>query len=210
MNIQRIKVVSWDVDGTLYSLPAFMGRLKIHLIRGFFSLRCLSVLRDFWQLVRFKLYMDRVRHGAGEYRIGGPIAERDRIAAAQHRIYSALLPDLGLLPGVRGLLDWFTTRGIRQVVLSDYLPTGKLDALGVAESFDEVFTGEGYGHLKPASLVFQRMLADLGIEADELLHIGDRPDTDGAAADAVGYQVAIVGRDFETAADLMAALQGEE
>ena len=207
MNLARVKVVSWDVDGTLYSLPGFMSRLKWYLVRGFFSLRCFGILRDFWYLVRFKLFMDQVRHAKGDYRIPGPVPLRDKIAEAQHRFYSDILPKQGLLPGVRDLLSWFAGRNLRQVVLSDYLPTGKLEALEVSGDFEAVFTGEAYGHLKPAPVVFQRMLKDLGIEADELLHIGDRPDTDGEAAEAVGYQVAIIGRDFETAAELMQHLQ---
>ena len=125
-------------------------------------------------------------------------------------MYGAVLPGIGLLPGVSDLLEWLDTRGVKQVVLSDYLPTGKLAALGVSDHFAEVYTGEGFGHLKPSPAVFLGMLDHLGIEPHQLLHIGDRPDTDGAAATEVGYRVAIIGRDYETAGDLLEALAGEE
>jgi FMN phosphatase YigB (HAD superfamily) len=210
IHFERVKVVSWDVDGTLYSLPAFMAALRWYLLRGFFSSRWLEVWADFFGLLRFKRTMDRVRAAEGEYAIGGPVPGRDQIAVSQHRIYGAILPRLGLLPGVEGLLRWFGDRGIKQVVLSDYLTTGKLEALGVAEVFSHRYTGEQFGHLKPSHAVFLGMCADLGIKPEELLHIGDRPDTDGAAAPALGYQVAIIGRDFETAEDLRAALASEE
>lgn len=206
MKLDGVKVVSWDVDGTLYSLPAFMVVLRSYLIRGFFSLRCFRVVWDFLYLVRFKMLMDRVRHQAGEYQIPSPVPERDKIAAAQERFYSVLLPRLGLLPGVRSLLDAFATKGFRQVVLSDYLPTGKLKALGVSECFESVYTGEAFGHLKPAPTVFEQMIADLGIEPHELLHIGDRVDTDAGAAEAVGYRVVVIGRDVDSAETLLKEL----
>jgi len=210
VKLDQIKVVSWDVDGTLYSLPAFMGALKWHLIRGFFSLRWIEVWTDFFRLLGFKRYMDKVRHAAGDYCINGPVPKRSLIAETQHRIYSAILPEVGLLPGVRDLLDWLEGQGLKQVVLSDYQMTSKLSALDVEGYFQTHYTGEGFDHLKPSPTVFHKMLDDLGIEPHELLHIGDRPDTDGAAAEAVGYQVAIIGRDFETASDLLLALKEEE
>jgi FMN phosphatase YigB (HAD superfamily) len=207
MKLEGIKVVSWDVDGTLYSLPAFMGALKGHLIRGFFSLRMFQTVIDFLWVVRFKLFMDAVRKAAGDYRIPQPVPGRDRIATAQVRMYQALLPRLGLLPGVRALLDWLATQGVQQVVLSDYLPTGKLAALEVEGDFDRVFTGEEFAHLKPCPVVFERMIAALGIAPHELLHIGDRVDTDAGAASTVGYRVAVIGRDFASAGELLAHLQ---
>ena len=210
LDLSKIKVVSWDVDGTLYSLPAFMSALKWWLVRGALSLRWLEVWTDFFRLLRFKRYMDRVRHAAGDYRIGGPVPGRDLIAETQHRVYRALLPKIGLLAGVEALLQWFERREVRQVVLSDYLTTSKLEALGVSGYFSESYTGEGFDHLKPSPAVFHAMLDDLGIEPDELLHIGDRVDTDGAAAAEVGYQVAIIGRDFDSAEALLGALADKE
>ncbi len=203
MDLKSIKVVSWDVDGTLYSFSDFMKALKVYLIRGFFSLRCWTVVWDFLHLVRFKMYMDRVRHQEGDYHIQGPVPGRERIAAAQHRIYAAILPELGLPKGVQELLHAFAQQGIRQVVLSDYLPTGKLVALGVDDMFDRVFTGEEYDHLKPAPVVFEEMIEELGIQPHELLHIGDREDTDGGAVDEVGYRVVVIGRDVESADEIM-------
>jgi HAD superfamily hydrolase (TIGR01509 family) len=210
VELSKIKVVSWDVDGTLYSLPAFMGALKWYLVRGCLSLRWVEVWTDFFLLLRFKRYMDKVRHAQGSYCIQGPVPRRERIAQTQHRIYRAILPRLGLLPGVRALLDWFDQQGLKQVVLSDYQTTSKLEALQVADCFATEYTGEQFDHLKPSPIVFHRMLEDLGIEPEELLHIGDRPDTDGAAAAAVGYQVAIIGRDFVSAEDLLIALRRVE
>ena len=209
MKLDGIKVVSWDVDGTLYSLPALMTGFKLHLIRGFFSLRWLETWRDFFRILRFKRFMDKVRHAKGDYAINGPVPGREGIAETQTRMYSAVLPGIGLLAGVKDLLEWLKAKQIRQVVLSDYRPTGKLKALQVDHYFDGIYTGEGAGHLKPSPAVFRAMLDDLGIPPEALLHIGDRPDTDGAAAEEVGYRVAIIGRDFQTAADLLDALSAE-
>jgi FMN phosphatase YigB (HAD superfamily) len=57
--------------------------------------------------------------------------------------------------------------------------------------------------------VFRQIIAELGIAPEELLHIGDRADTDGAAAEEVGFQAAIVGIDFPTTAHLTEHLQAQ-
>jgi FMN phosphatase YigB (HAD superfamily) len=54
--------------------------------------------------------------------------------------------------------------------------------------------------------VFEQMIADLGIEPHELLHIGDRVDTDAGAAEAVGYRVVVIGRDVDSAETLLKQL----
>ena len=114
MKLDGIKVVSWDVDGTLYSLPALMTGFKLHLIRGFFSLRWLETWRDFFRILRFKRFMDKVRHAKGDYAVNGPVPGREAIAETQTRMYSAVLPGIGLLPGVKDLLEWLKERQIKQ------------------------------------------------------------------------------------------------
>jgi len=206
---ERVRVVSWDIDGTLYDLHQFMAALKGDLLKRVLRLQWYSVLVDLSRLVRFKIHMDKVRKGAPEYRVG-TLEGRDTIGLTMAKLYAELLPDLGLLQGVRELLDWIESTGRMQIVFSDYRQSTKLQALEVSAYFAYVFAGEDIGYLKPSPLAFHEIIEQLRIEPDQMLHIGDRTDTDGAAAPEVGFQVAIIGEDFPTAEHLLEALRAQQ
>jgi FMN phosphatase YigB (HAD superfamily) len=202
----QVKVVSWDIDGTLYDLKAFMRALKRDLLIRAITFRWFSLIRDLVRLVRFKRHMDNVRHNCPDFSVG-ELSGRDEIGHTMDALYARLLPSIGMLPGVNGLLDWFDEQSVPQVIFSDYRPSTKLSALNLDGRFQSIFAGEDLGHLKPSPTVFREIIEQLGISPGELLHIGDRPDTDGAAASEVGFQVAIIGVDFDTADELAVHLQ---
>ena len=197
----RVRVVSWDIDGTLYDLHAFMSALKSDLIHRAFRLQWLSLVRDLYRLIRFKSHMDRVRKMPPEYPVG-TLEGREAIAETMADLYGRLLPEIGVLPGVVELLRRVQSTGRMQIVFSDYRKSTKLQALGVDDFFAFVYAGEDLGHLKPSPTAFRRIIEELRIQPDELLHIGDRMDTDGAAASEVGFQVAIIGTDYPSALEL--------
>ena len=209
IDLSKVKVVSWDIDGTMYDLDTLMSAFKRDLFFRMFSLGWIAAWRDFFRLLSFKRFMDKVRNAGGEYAVG-TVPNRDNIAATQAAMYSRILPLCGQCPGVEALMSWFKAKPISQVVFSDYRPSTKLDALDLNHFFEHVYAGEDLGHLKPSAIVFKKIIADLGIQPEQLLHIGDRPDTDGAAATEVGYQVAIIGTDFNSATALLAHLEGSE
>ena len=79
-------------------------------------------------------------------------------------------------------------RHIRVAVYSDYgCVSEKLAALGLrAEMFDVVVAAPELGGLKPAPESAARVVDRLGVKAEQCLFVGDRDDTDGASARAVG------------------------
>lgn len=79
-------------------------------------------------------------------------------------------------------------RGMRLVVLSDYGHTHeKLEALGLdVELFDWVVSAPELGGLKPAAQLMQKVAERMTVSPSECLVIGDREDTDGEMAKAVG------------------------
>ena len=208
VDLSKVKVVSWDIDGTMYALDDLMSAFKLDLIRRMFSLDWVGAWRDFFRLLKFKRHMDRVRKRAGTFEVG-PVPDRELIAETQDEMYGRILPIVGRLPGVLELMRWFESQGLKQVVFSDYRPSSKLEALEVAPFFGSVYAGESIGHLKPSPIPFRHIIAEEGIEPHQLLHIGDRADTDGLAAPDVGFQVALIGPDFEHAAALLSHLQDQ-
>lgn len=188
--LQGIEVVSWDVDGTLYELPAMKSRLRrLALRRGL--LHPLRVARELSRLIGMKRAMERVREAGGDLRRLA-LPERVQLAALEERWYVEAIRDVGPRPGVVALLDELRGRGLRLIVVSDHPAEEKLAALGLGVRFEQVFCGEGVGFLKPSPRPFEVALAELGIEPGALLHVGDRSDTDAVAAAAAGCRSLIL------------------
>lgn len=66
--------------------------------------------------------------------------------------------------------------------------------LSMAPYFDEVVSSADVGYRKPNPMIFTIALERLGIDASEAIHVGDRPDADGAGARAAGIRPIIVDR----------------
>ncbi|MDE3260484.1 MAG: HAD family hydrolase [Acidobacteriota bacterium] len=172
-----VVAVSFDVDGTLYSDRFLRTRVAWEAIRRG-SLRDLRTLRS-----RRDSSSDTAARLAAEARILIPVIRR-----------------LGPRPGVAALLDRLRPRTL--IAVSDFDPVARLEALGLRGAFERVYAAERYGALKPDPRVFHAALADLGIPAAALLHIGNRADTDGPAARAAGCRALILGQDFASFGEL--------
>ena len=206
IDFSTVRVVSWDIDGTMYALPALMRSFKRDLFRRMLSPDFVAAWRDVFRLLRFKRHMDRVRKGHDGYRVP-TVPGRDTIALTQAEMYGRVLPHIGVQPGVEALMKWLRARGVVQVAFSDYRPSTKLSALGLDHFFDAVYAGEDIGYLKPAPEPFHAIVRAQDIATNQLLHIGDRTDTDGAGASNAGVQYAVIGSDFDTANELLDALK---
>ncbi len=120
--------------------------------------------------------------------------------AAEARILIPVIRRLGPRPGVAELLDRLRPRTL--IAVSDFDPEARLEALGLRGVFERIYAAERHGALKPDPRVFHAALADLGIPAAALLHVGNRADTDGAAALEAGCRALILGRDFASFGEL--------
>ena len=202
---EAVEVVSWDLDGTLYSLKpvvrAFRRRILMDLLRG----RLWSTLRAGFSLWRRLTTMRKVRDRGGVEGLPKP-AETTNVKIRMATWHSAAVGDVGAQPGLVELLKAIQSTGKRQIVITDYEAEGKLDALKLPIDFERVFEGEVLGAIKPSPKLFMTILEELKIPAHALLHIGDRDESDGAAARGAGCQVLILGRDFEDYGHLRALL----
>lgn len=199
-----IEVVSWDVDGTLYELPAMVRAVVRAGARGLVRAPRRS-LGELERLRRFRAAMARVRRRGGELAPGDLPADRDALVALEARWYGPAIARVGVRAGVGEALATFAARGLRQIAVSDYRAHYKLVALGLEHHFEAVYAGEDTGHLKPSPGIFAHVIEDLGIEPARMLHIGDRHDRDAAAAAAVGCRTLIVPAGADAAALLRRA-----
>jgi len=79
-----------------------------------------------------------------------------------------------------------------------------LDHLEITEMFDEkIYTGESLLR-KPNPLIFQKIVDDAGIPADEFISIGDQEYSDIAPAKSIGMKTMLIGKLENSVADYQA------
>ena len=207
LDLNTIKLVSWDVDGTLYSLTRMKWWLLRLMLREFVVGRGADIRHDLKLLQRHRAAIAAVRSRGGILTEGLSVPEREMLLTAERRWYGRAIARTGSRPGVTKLLDFFASKRIPQVVVSDYEATYKLDALRFEGYFRATYCGDSLGFVKPSPRLFDRVVADFNIEPHELLHIGDRSDTDAVAAVAAGCKCLLLGRDFRNFRALADALR---
>lgn len=199
MNIDEIRLVTWDVDGTLYSLR----RMKWFVLAKYLkeTLKGNRVLAH-EELDALRRYREMINWTRTE---GGVLAQgfRDNLDSslveeATQRWYVPAIAKAGPRSGVKEVLMSLRDRGLPQVVFSDYEAESKLKALGLADYFDGVYAGERLGFVKPHPALLKRIAADLAVRIESVLHIGDRIERDEAAALSAGCSCLILGRDFRS------------
>ena len=203
-DIGAVRAVSWDVDGTLYSTRQLAARFWIAVLAAPLRGEASSSWRAMAEMRRFRRRMERVRAEGG--RLEPDDAGIEQRLALERLWLSPAIAAVGARPGVSSALRFFGTRLEAQVALSDFESAHKLASLGLTDHFDAVYSGERLGHLKPSPEPFKRVLRDLDLPPERLLHIGDRSETDGTGAKAAGCRVLVLGRDFRTFAELEAML----
>ena len=183
-----VRLVSWDVDGTLYS----RSRLVLRLLRdfdeaAFSALRKLFTFRN--ELETFRRSQDVAPEAMAALR--ETRHERNEI---ERRFIVPALRRIGPHSSVVRAIQFLEDAWIPQVVFSDYASEHKLRALELARYFDAVYAAEALGALKPSAVGLERIAQDYGVEPGDMLHIGDRRDTDGAAAESFGCRFLLFGR----------------
>ncbi len=113
--------------------------------------------------------------------------------AAEHRVWE---PNIALLGSAHALLEALRARGVRLGVVANHWPEpawivrDEIERLGVAARVDAVVLAGEVGARKPDPAIFERALAELGVDATAVLHVGDRLEEDVAGAAALGMTTA--------------------
>ncbi len=97
-------------------------------------------------------------------------------------------------PGVPGALTALASAGYRLGVLSNFDGRlhGVLRALELRRHFEAVIVSSEVGANKPSPRIFAAALEAFGLNAPELLHVGDDPALDGAGARAAGLEALVL------------------
>ncbi|WP_141734502.1 HAD family hydrolase [Oligoflexus tunisiensis] len=184
----RFKGIIFDLDGTLYE----SRWLKPQLIqRNLFFLPFLMRLEWGRDAVRFASFPDQKSLVAEASRVSSPRNPEAFRTWYEKKFYpgfiSILKPKM-VRPGAGALLRKVKDQGIKLAVCSDYgFVSERLEALGIdINLFDVMTSAEENGHLKPQLFSYLKILNELDLDADQILIVGDRVETDGRAAKDLG------------------------
>ena len=202
-NLSEICVVSWDLDGTLYSMDA----MKVQMFR-----QLIGSARGGVAHISEAVTFLRLNHTLARLR-GNPTAvasflrseKGQRFLALQAKWIAKALENCMPIPEVVAVIEQFRSRGLRQVICTDYPIGQKLERLGLVDGWDAHIVASDTYHLKPDCAVFERLCAALDVHPHQVVHIGDRVDTDGGA-DAAGLVALILGRDVKDIGELASVL----
>ena len=99
-----------------------------------------------------------------------------------------------LLPGAIETLTTLKARGIKLAVVSnwDSLLRGILDSLEISPLLDAIVLSGEVGVSKPDPEIYRIALSQLGVNANEAVHVGDSQENDLQAAQQVGIRTILI------------------
>jgi len=189
-----IKLVVFDVDGTLYNqrlLRVRMARdILLHTLRtGDFSV--ILVLRAY-RRIREKFAEEEKNDFEAIL-----VAETANTVGCAPEVVRAIvaewieqrpLPYLASCryPRLLDLFDGLRRKGKIIGILSDYPASAKLTALGLTADYIVSSGDQGIGFLKPHTRGLENLMAAAGENAEATVFIGDRIERDGLVAQRLG------------------------
>lgn len=188
IDLKNIKAVIIDFDGTLYDSKGFTKKFLKTL--GFSSLLKARNERKLRSLYKGKYF------GTGEEFYFSYFQELARLCHTSPKKISdwyfkkymgamtkTLEKHFNCRPGTEKLFAFLKEKNIKTAVFSDYaFVPQRMKAIGLEGVSDFLFSAEILGGLKPACEPFFKIARVLGEKPENILVIGDRPDTDGRGA----------------------------
>lgn len=198
----HIKAICFDIDGTFY--PKW--KMDIRLVRASlfhipFALKYNSMRKrirreDGNSLLPILSYED-IGKRAAEYVLGSSDQEtvslyRKKEKRIFHDAWERSYRNLKSAPGVIDFLKRAEKEGYRMAALSDFPLGVKLQAMGIENFFEFAISSEDIGRFKPSQAPFKVMLDKLGLEAHEVLYVGDSYHKDVLGAKSAGMHTCLI------------------
>jgi len=208
----RLKVVVFDVDGTLYRQGPVRRAMCLRLLG-----ETLRRPAAGWQAVRTLRAYRRAQEDLRTHHGGDIAGEQIRLTCARVGSNPPMVAacverwmqqePLKFLAanawsGLTAFLGVCRARGLRLAALSDYPAAAKLSALEIAQYFDVILSAQSpdVDRFKPDPRGLQVVLESMDVSPHECLYVGDRAEVDAAAAAAAGIRCVIVSRRAKSAA----------
>ncbi len=188
--MEPIQAIIFDLDGTLYPMtnrfkPLFAVFSIPHPLRlpGYMKLRdgYRGESRDCGKTIMAEINRD----------IESSFGVKSGELWQERQFYPAFYKTLACTrrrPGINELLRELKAKGYRLAVLSDFgkVPE-RLQALKIDSTpFEKMLSSEDLGGFKPNTFPFLKTLVELNLPPESVLMVGDREETDGDGARAMG------------------------
>lgn len=180
--LHDVKVIAFDIDGTLYPQMRFNVRILFHFMTH------LKFYYNFWQvrkaLRRCAPLPDLFRYQAillsERLHCTTPEAKKylqEYVYGPYPEIFKKVKPYKNVQETFKKLKE----AGYKVAILSDFPPEQKGDIWGVLPYCDGVFGAEHIGALKPSKYTFGIMAKELGVPMQNILYVGNNKkcDVDG-------------------------------
>lgn len=187
----KLKVVIFDVDGTLYTQSRLRKKMLFSLL-GFYALRPWRI-REMLILHHFRAQREKMIHSQytdlenTQYqwcaqKINLPIEAIKKVV--DHWMFTFPIAYLKqcMYPGIHAFFDALRTHHIKIAIYSDYQAQKKLEAMGLQADLVVCSTDPQIDRLKPDPQGLLYIANQLHVRADECLFIGDRYELDGKCA----------------------------
>ena len=185
-----LRAVTFDLDGTLYHAKPVRRRFAFSNMR---ALRAMRVRQAVRAELRGQAFVTGEEFFVEETQ---RCAERLDLDLSSTRTLldelfgprlCRVLAKVGPRADARPTLEALLARGLAVGVVSDFAVDDKLDALGLADlPFAARIAADACGALKPHPRAFIAAANLMHCRPNEILHVGDREDTDVAGAIAAG------------------------
>ncbi len=203
INWSKVKVVIFDVDGTLYDQRKLRKYMLIELLKYYvmnpWRSKELKIIRDFRRErekrtlhVINDLENDQYNWGA---QASGVSHEMVR-SVVEKWIFNVPLKYISQChySGVLEFFDNLCKQGIATAIFSDYPAKEKVAALGLSPCCITCSTDRNVNRLKPDPRGLFVIAETLGASVEQCLFIGDRDERDGECARKAGMPYLILGR----------------
>lgn len=195
INWFEIKVVIFDVDGTLYDQVCLRRKMVMELLRAFLRskislcevgiLRCFRTTREGLADASVR-NLERIQYKEVANRLG---VSPDHVRSVVDTwIYNRPLRFVKRcrFPGVKEFFEALQRESIKIAVFSDYPASEKLLKLELNADLIRVSTDPDVDELKPNPRGLITISRDFNVSPRQCLMIGDRQDRDGKAASRAG------------------------
>jgi|GEM_PF-1071229 len=205
-NSSQFSAITFDVDGTLYDLP------KQKLIFAKHAMWHPKIIGA-WQREKQSMRGHKFSNYDEELiqRVASSLKlSNERVAELLGKLFKdkwlSTFSSKTPLKGIKELIIELQSGVLPIGIISDHSSVEKLERMGLSGFWSVNIDCSSLGALKPRSEGIIAAAAQFHCAPEEILHIGDRADTDLAMAESVGAKCLLRGRDWQNINELREAI----
>lgn len=189
--LSDVKVIAFDIDGTLYPQSRFYRRIFFHFWKNvvlFYHFgRVRSALRRSAQLPDLRRYQAIL---LSERMKCSTLEAEKRLNQVVYDYFPKHFKDIKSFKYVEECFKQLKDAGYRIAILSDFPPEQKGELWGLLPYCDGVYSAERIGALKPSKYTFGVMAKELGVKEKDILYVGNNVKYDILGAKNAGMKAA--------------------